>query len=123
MNKPIGAGGGFLTVYANDKARLRHAMRAADLKKVRFRLPLLAPRSPLSAPRFPWPVKSAFLLHWAAFCFLLSRFQLCLELSACQPFSLGRWNAKHIPPGSFCLPTPRSKLPAPSSHAPHRGNT
>jgi D-glycero-alpha-D-manno-heptose-7-phosphate kinase len=36
--KLIGAGGGgFLMFYANDKARLRHAMRQAGLKEVRFR--------------------------------------------------------------------------------------
>jgi D-glycero-alpha-D-manno-heptose-7-phosphate kinase len=36
--KLIGAGGGgFLMFYANDKARLRHAMRGAGLKEVRFR--------------------------------------------------------------------------------------
>lgn len=36
--KLIGAGGGgFLMFYAKDKARLRHAMRQAGLKEVRFR--------------------------------------------------------------------------------------
>lgn len=36
--KMIGAGGGgFLMFYANDKARLRHALRQAGLKEVRFR--------------------------------------------------------------------------------------
>jgi len=36
--KLIGAGGGgFLMFYAGDKARLRHAMRQAGLKEVRFR--------------------------------------------------------------------------------------
>jgi len=36
--KLIGAGGGgFLMFYAEDKAKLRHAMRAAGLKEVRFR--------------------------------------------------------------------------------------
>jgi D-glycero-alpha-D-manno-heptose-7-phosphate kinase len=36
--KLIGAGGGgFLMFYADDKARLRHAMRQAGLKEVRFR--------------------------------------------------------------------------------------
>ena len=36
--KLIGAGGGgFLAFYADDKARLRHAMREAGLKEVRFR--------------------------------------------------------------------------------------
>ena len=36
--KLIGAGGGgFLMFYAEDKARLRHAMREAGLKEVRFR--------------------------------------------------------------------------------------
>jgi D-glycero-alpha-D-manno-heptose-7-phosphate kinase len=36
--KLIGAGGGgFLMFYATDKARLRHAMRRAGLKEVRFR--------------------------------------------------------------------------------------
>jgi D-glycero-alpha-D-manno-heptose-7-phosphate kinase len=36
--KIIGAGGGgFLMFYANDKARLRHAMRERGLKEVRFR--------------------------------------------------------------------------------------
>jgi len=36
--KLIGAGGGgFLMFYANDKAKLRHAMRAQGLKEVRFR--------------------------------------------------------------------------------------
>jgi len=36
--KLIGAGGGgFLMFYAEDKARLRHAMRPAGLKEVRFR--------------------------------------------------------------------------------------
>jgi len=36
--KLIGAGGGgFLMFYAEDKARLRHAMRTAGLKEVRFR--------------------------------------------------------------------------------------
>jgi len=36
--KLIGAGGGgFLMFYANDKARLRHAMRQAGLKEIRFR--------------------------------------------------------------------------------------
>ena len=36
--KLIGAGGGgFLMFYAEDKARLRHAMRQAGLKEVRFR--------------------------------------------------------------------------------------
>jgi D-glycero-alpha-D-manno-heptose-7-phosphate kinase len=36
--KLIGAGGGgFLMFYADDKARLRHAMRRAGLKEVRFR--------------------------------------------------------------------------------------
>jgi D-glycero-alpha-D-manno-heptose-7-phosphate kinase len=36
--KLIGAGGGgFLMFYAQDKARLRHAMREAGLKEVRFR--------------------------------------------------------------------------------------
>jgi D-glycero-alpha-D-manno-heptose-7-phosphate kinase len=36
--KLIGAGGGgFLMFYAEDKARLRHAMREEDLKEVRFR--------------------------------------------------------------------------------------
>lgn len=36
--KLIGAGGGgFLMFYATDKARLRHAMRQAGLKEVRFR--------------------------------------------------------------------------------------
>jgi D-glycero-alpha-D-manno-heptose-7-phosphate kinase len=36
--KLIGAGGGgFLMFYATDKARLRHAMRGAGLKEVRFR--------------------------------------------------------------------------------------
>jgi D-glycero-alpha-D-manno-heptose-7-phosphate kinase len=36
--KLIGAGGGgFLMFYAEDKAKLRHAMRRAGLKEVRFR--------------------------------------------------------------------------------------
>ncbi|MGO8763667.1 MAG: galactokinase [Limisphaerales bacterium] len=36
--KLIGAGGGgFLMFYAEDKARLRHAMRSVNLKEVRFR--------------------------------------------------------------------------------------
>jgi D-glycero-alpha-D-manno-heptose-7-phosphate kinase len=36
--KLIGAGGGgFLMFYAEDKARLRHAMREQGLKEVRFR--------------------------------------------------------------------------------------
>ena len=36
--KIIGAGGGgFLMFYANDKTRLRHAMREKGLKEVRFR--------------------------------------------------------------------------------------
>jgi D-glycero-alpha-D-manno-heptose-7-phosphate kinase len=36
--KIIGAGGGgFLMFYANDKARLRHAMREKGLTEVRFR--------------------------------------------------------------------------------------
>ena len=36
--KLIGAGGGgFLMFYAEDKARLRHAMREHGLKEVRFR--------------------------------------------------------------------------------------
>jgi D-glycero-alpha-D-manno-heptose-7-phosphate kinase len=36
--KLIGAGGGgFLMFYAEDKAKLRHAMRQCDLKEVRFR--------------------------------------------------------------------------------------
>ena len=36
--KLIGAGGGgFLMFYAEDKARLRHAMRERGLKEVRFR--------------------------------------------------------------------------------------
>lgn len=36
--KLIGAGGGgFLMFYANDKTKLRHAMRGAGLKEVRFR--------------------------------------------------------------------------------------
>jgi D-glycero-alpha-D-manno-heptose-7-phosphate kinase len=36
--KLIGAGGGgFLMFYAHDKARLRHAMRGAGLKEVRFK--------------------------------------------------------------------------------------
>ena len=36
--KLIGAGGGgFLMFYAQDKARLRHAMRGAGLKEIRFR--------------------------------------------------------------------------------------
>jgi len=36
--KIIGAGGGgFLMFYANDKARLRHAMRESGLREVRFR--------------------------------------------------------------------------------------
>ena len=36
--KLIGAGGGgFLMFYAEDKAKLRHAMRTAGLKEVRFR--------------------------------------------------------------------------------------
>ena len=36
--KLIGAGGGgFLMFYANDKAKLRHAMRATGIKEVRFR--------------------------------------------------------------------------------------
>ena len=36
--KLIGAGGGgFLRFYAEDKSKLRHAMRAAGLKEVRFR--------------------------------------------------------------------------------------
>src|SRR5260370_15667744 len=36
--KIIGAGGGgFLMFYANDKARLRHAMRERGLTEVRFR--------------------------------------------------------------------------------------
>ncbi|MCX6928295.1 MAG: galactokinase, partial [Verrucomicrobia bacterium] len=36
--KLIGAGGGgFLMFYANDKVRLRHTMRQAGLKEVRFR--------------------------------------------------------------------------------------
>ena len=36
--KLIGAGGGgFLMFYAEDKARLRHAMRQSGLKEVRFR--------------------------------------------------------------------------------------
>jgi len=36
--KLIGAGGGgFLMFYAGDKTKLRHAMRRADLKEVRFR--------------------------------------------------------------------------------------
>ena len=30
-------GGGFLMFYADDKAKLRHAMRTAGLKEVRFR--------------------------------------------------------------------------------------
>jgi D-glycero-alpha-D-manno-heptose-7-phosphate kinase len=36
--KLIGAGGGgFLMFYADDKPRLRHALRAEGLKEVRFR--------------------------------------------------------------------------------------
>jgi len=36
--KLIGAGGGgFLMFYAEDRAKLRHAMRLAGLKEVRFR--------------------------------------------------------------------------------------
>jgi D-glycero-alpha-D-manno-heptose-7-phosphate kinase len=36
--KLIGAGGGgFLMFYATDKVRLRHTMRQAGLKEVRFR--------------------------------------------------------------------------------------
>ncbi len=36
--KVIGAGGGgFLMFYADDKAKLRHAMRERGLKEVRFR--------------------------------------------------------------------------------------
>jgi D-glycero-alpha-D-manno-heptose-7-phosphate kinase len=36
--KLIGAGGGgFLMFYAEDKSKLRHAMRTAGLKEVRFR--------------------------------------------------------------------------------------
>ena len=36
--KLIGAGGGgFLMFYAEDKAKLRHAMRQSGLKEVRFR--------------------------------------------------------------------------------------
>jgi D-glycero-alpha-D-manno-heptose-7-phosphate kinase len=36
--KVIGAGGGgFLMFYANDKAKLRHAMRKEGLQEVRFR--------------------------------------------------------------------------------------
>jgi D-glycero-alpha-D-manno-heptose-7-phosphate kinase len=36
--KLIGAGGGgFLMFYSEDKAKLRHAMRTAGLKEVRFR--------------------------------------------------------------------------------------
>jgi D-glycero-alpha-D-manno-heptose-7-phosphate kinase len=36
--KLIGAGGGgFLMFYAEDKAKLRHALRSAGLKEVRFR--------------------------------------------------------------------------------------
>ena len=36
--KLIGAGGGgFLMFYAEDKVRLRHAMREAGLREVRFR--------------------------------------------------------------------------------------
>ena len=36
--KLIGAGGGgFLMFYAEDKTRLRHAMREAGLQEVRFR--------------------------------------------------------------------------------------
>ena len=36
--KLIGAGGGgFLMFYAEDKARLRHAMRQEGLQEVRFR--------------------------------------------------------------------------------------
>jgi D-glycero-alpha-D-manno-heptose-7-phosphate kinase len=36
--KLIGAGGGgFLMFYADDKARLRHAMRGVGLKEVRFK--------------------------------------------------------------------------------------
>jgi len=36
--KLIGAGGGgFLMFYAEDKMKLRHAMREAGLKEVRFR--------------------------------------------------------------------------------------
>jgi D-glycero-alpha-D-manno-heptose-7-phosphate kinase len=36
--KMIGAGGGgFLMFYADDKARLRHAMRQVGLQEVRFR--------------------------------------------------------------------------------------
>ena len=36
--KLIGAGGGgFLMFYAEDKTKLRHAMRQAGLKEVRFR--------------------------------------------------------------------------------------
>jgi D-glycero-alpha-D-manno-heptose-7-phosphate kinase len=36
--KLIGAGGGgFLMFYAEDKAKLRHAMRRCGLKEVRFR--------------------------------------------------------------------------------------
>jgi len=36
--KLIGAGGGgFLMFYADDKAKLRHAMRQSGLKEVRFR--------------------------------------------------------------------------------------
>ena len=38
MKKHLCAGGGgFLMFYAEDKARLRHAMRPAGLKEVRFR--------------------------------------------------------------------------------------
>ena len=38
MNRTFGVGGGgFLMFYAEDKARLRHAMRTAGLKEVRFR--------------------------------------------------------------------------------------
>ncbi len=37
--KLIGAGGGgFLMFYAEEKTRLRHAMRGAGLSEVRFRL-------------------------------------------------------------------------------------
>ena len=44
--KLIGAGGGgFLMFYAHDKARLRHAMRGAGLKEVRFRFDFEGPRT------------------------------------------------------------------------------
>ena len=44
--KLIGAGGGgFLMFYAEDKARLRHAMREKGLTEIRFRFELKAPKS------------------------------------------------------------------------------